>query len=534
MPVPPKKWNEETVLIHFFDAILASRGLTLLTAFLSGAIAVFAFAPFYRWPVALVSLFFLFTLWQRGEGLKHRAAIGFAWGMGLFLAGASWLYVALHTYGGMPAPLAALAIFLFCCYLSVFPMLAGVAFHKLHRTDQPIISLLLVMPACFVAGEYVRGWFFSGFPWLIVGYSQTPGDGGIPAALVGFAPIVGVFGISWLLAMTAGALVLLTDSLTNATPSDRLKWVIWSSVMAIWVGGFALSAISWSTPSGAPLSVALVQGNIAQDLKWREEQYGQTRNQYFQLVKDVKAKLIVLPETAEVTFLDEIPPDYLDALKSRAEKNSGDLIMGAPIVERDAGGNLLRYANAAVSMGISPPQRYDKYHLVAFGEFIPPMLSWVYNWLNIPLAGFTPGPTTQAPMRVSGHSVAVNICYEDTFGAEIARPLPEAELLVNIANMAWYGRSLAASQHAQFSQMRALETSRWMLRSTNTGLTAAINEKGEIIKSLPQFVAGVLEADAIPRQGVTPYVRWRDSPVLIGLGLALMAALFIRRRKATP
>ena len=243
------------------------------------------------------------------------------------------------------------------------------------------------------------------------------------------------------------------------------------------------------------------------------------------------AKLIVLPETALPVFLDEIPTDYLAALKRRAEKNGGDLIMGVPIAQR---GNLTdtayTYANAAISMGVSPSQRYDKVHLVAFGEFMPPLFSWAYNWLKIPLAGFTPGPQIQAPMRVSGHFVAVNICYEDAFGYEIARPLPEAELLVNIANMAWYGHSLAADQHAQFSQMRAMETSRWMLRSTNTGLTAAINERGEMVKSLPQFTRGVLQVEAIPRQGITPYVRWREGPVLIGLAVALLASFFIRRR----
>ncbi len=518
------------VNLNTLYSIFQSRKLVLLTAFVAGALGVFAFAPFYAWPVAPLVLAVLFALWHRAGSAKQAAAIGFAWGLGLFLSGASWLYVALHVYGGMPAALAALAIFLFCCYLSSYLMLAGLVVHTLRKNNQPVIALLVIMPACFVGCEYLRGWFLTGFPWLILGYSQTPG-GPFPAPLAGFGAVVGVFGISWLLAISAGAIVLLVRPLSGLTMQRRGALAVSGAVLLIWIAGLALSQINWSTPSGPLLSVALVQGNIAQDLKWRGEQFDVTRNQYFQLVKDVNAKLIVLPETAEVTFLDEIPPSYLGALKSRAEQNGGDLIMGAPIVERDDAGNQLRYANSAVSMGVSPSQRYDKHHLVAFGEFRPPLFSWAYNWLNIPLAGFTPGPITQAPMRVSGHSVAVNICYEDTFGAEIARPLPEAELLVNIANMAWYGRSLAADQHVQFSQMRALETSRWMLRATNTGLTAAINERGEIVKSLPQFVPGVLAVDAIPRQGVTPYVRWRDWPVLVGLGLVLLAAFFIRRRK---
>jgi apolipoprotein N-acyltransferase len=167
-------------------------------------------------------------------------------------------------------------------------------------------------------------------------------------------------------------------------------------------------------------------------------------------------------------------------------------------------------------------QRYDKQHLVVFGEFIPPLLGWVYNWLQIPLGSMTAGHTDQKPMRIVGHAVAVNICYEDAFGAEIARQLPEAELLVNMSNMAWFGKYLASDQQAQFSQMRALETGRWMLRSTNTGVTAAINEKGEIVKALPQFVRGVLEVAVQPRKGTTPYVVWKDWMIL-GLLLVTLA-----------
>ena len=166
-------------------------------------------------------------------------------------------------------------------------------------------------------------------------------------------------------------------------------------------------------------------------------------------------------------------------------------------------------------------QRYDKQHLVVFGEFIPPYLSWVYRWLQIPLGSMTAGRHDQKPLRVAGHAIAVNICYEDAFGAEVARQLPEAELLVNMSNMAWFGHSFAADQQAQFSQMRALEMGRWMLRSTNTGVTAAINDKGEIVKALPQFVRGTLELDVQPRTGTTPYVIWKDWLILSLLMLAL-------------
>jgi apolipoprotein N-acyltransferase len=491
--------------------------LPFALAALAGALSVFAFAPFYLWPLAIVSLSVLFALWQTAPSTKAAGALGFAWGLGLFLAGVSWLYVALHVYGNMPAPLAAVSIFLFCCYLALFPMLAGMLQHKLRAQHQSW-HLLIVIPACFVAFEYLRGWFMTGFPWLIMGYVHTPG-GAIGSILHGYAPIIGVFGLSWLTALTAAiGLLLLRAPL-------RFRVIVGAAIVVVWTGGILLAQLEWSKPSGASLTVSLLQGNIDQAQKWREETLDATMKDYLALANLSRAKLIVMPETAIPRWLHQIPEDYLAQLKSRAVRNGGDLILGAPMVQLET----KQYFNSAISMGVSPSQTYSKSHLVAFGEFIPPLFSWAYRWLDIPLAGFTPGAEKQASMRLSGHRVALNICYEDTFGHEIARPLPDAELLINISNMAWYGRSLAAEQHLQFSQMRSLETSRWMLRATNTGLTAAVNERGEIVKALPQFTRGILDVEAVPRQGVTPYTRWKDAPVLIGLLIALAAGVVFRK-----
>jgi len=508
-----------------------SRFAQALIAFIAGAIGVLGFAPFYAWPCVIISIAILFALWREARTAKHAALIGFVWGLGLFLFGVSWLYVAIHVYGNMPAPLAAFAIFLFCCYLSLYPMCAGALIKKLSKKYSTIIALLVVMPASFVAFEYLRGWVVTGFPWLIAGYSQTPG-GVIAAPLAGYAPVFGMFGITWLLAITAGLLALLVAE--RKTLSKRLKTSALLAAAIVWFAGFALQTISWSTPSGAPLSVALLQGNIAQDLKWREDELANSLLNYQELVLKSKAKLIVLPETAAPIFFDQLPADYLTSLRLRAQNNGGDLIIGSPYSAPSNSPAPRPFFNSAISMGVAPSQRYSKDHLVAFGEFIPPLFSWVYQWLSIPLSGFTRGGTEQAPMRLSNHLIAVNICYEDAFGSEVARPLPEAELLVNMSNMAWYGRSLAADQHVQFSQMRAMETSRWMLRSTNTGVTAAVNERGEIVKALPQFTRGVLDIDAVPRQGATPYVRWRDTPVLILLAVILLGAVFLKPKQNNP
>ena len=502
----------------------ATLVLQLGLAFIAGSAGVLAFAPFYAWPIALISLFFFFALWHRAKSTWHAFAIGYSWGIGLFVFGVPWIYVSLHVYGGMPATLAVIATFLFCCYLSVFPALACALHRKLVARFYvaTVAAIVLLMPACFVIGEYVRGWFFSGFPWLVFGYSQTPG-GFAFVPLTGFAPILGAFGISWLLAITAAVGVLLVPLARGLVWSHRGSIVVLALTLAVWVSGYALQQYSWSVPSGAPLTAALLQGNVEQSMKWREDQRLAALEYYRQLIEKTKAKLIVLPETA-LLVLNDAPADYLAALKRHAESNGGDAIIGVSIIERGiTSGSPYGVSNSAVTLGKSPSQRYDKQHLVVFGEFIPPLLSWVYNWLQIPLGSMNAGSPDQKPLLVAGHAVAVNICYEDAFGAEIVRQLPEAELLVNMSNMAWFGNLFASDQQTQFSQMRALETGRWMLRSTNTGVTAAINERGEIVKALPQFVRGTLEVDVQPRTGTTPYVVWKDWPVLGLLVLALVS-----------
>ncbi len=507
----------------------------IMLALMGGAAGVLAFAPFYFWPVALASLWLLFALWHRGATAGRAFALGFAWGLGLFAGGASWIYVSLHVYGGMPTMLAGLATLLFCCYLALYPALAGAVYRALaSRLDNsPHVALLLLMPACFVAFEYLRGWVVSGFPWLTMGYSQTPG-GVIAAPLAGYAAIVGVYGISWLLAVSVALILILTRSPPTAPLSRSSRQACAGLLVLIAVTGLMLGQIAWSEPAGKLLKVALLQGNIRQDLKWRDDQRAPTLANYHQLVTGSEARLIVLPETALPDLLDRIPPDYLESIRRHAQRNGGDVLMGAPIGERTGRDKAqLHLTNSAVSIGESPSQRYDKQHLVAFGEFVPPLFAWVYRWLQIPMSDFNPRAEDPRPMLIAGHRVAINICYEDTFGREIAVQLPEAELLVNISNMAWFGASLAADQHAQMSQMRALETSRWMLRATNTGATAAINEKGEIVRALAPFTRGALELEAQPLSGATLYSKWRDTPILLLLAACFILAL-TGGQKITP
>ena len=267
--------------------------------------------------------------------------------------------------------------------------------------------------------------------------------------------------------------------------------------------------------------MSLLQGNVPQHLKWREDVRERTLRDYFAQVVRSPARVVVLPETALPAFLDLLPEGYLDALRDHARGSGKEILLGT--VEREVAGDRPAYWNSVVRIGAGETLSYRKRHLVPFGEFIPPGFGWILNVLEIPLTGFSRGDGIQPPFSAGGTTWAVAICYEDIFGEEMIAALPRAGLLLNVSNDAWFGRSLAADQHLQFSQMRSLETGRWMVRATNTGVTAAIDEKGRVVARLPQFSRGELAAHPVPHAGATPFVKWGNVPALI---LALAAIAF--------
>jgi apolipoprotein N-acyltransferase len=294
-----------------------------------------------------------------------------------------------------------------------------------------------------------------------------------------------------------------------------------SALLLLWIGGTLLRTVNWTKPQGEPFSVALVQGNIAQNIKFNEDALVGTLETYRRLVLQNNARLTLLPETAFPLLRNEIPQNLLGQLRDHALQNGGDDLIG--IFERDPGG----YYNSVFSLGTHQEQHYRKHHLVVFGEFIPlrPLLGWFINdVLDIPMGDLARGDKLQAPLEVAGQHVAVNICYEDVFGEEIIRALPQATLLANFTNDAWYGDSYAAAQHNQMSQMRALESGRMMLRATNTGVTSIIGADGRVIQQLPQHVEGVLLGTAQGYVGSTPYVRWGNMAVWMLIILVLTGA----------
>lgn len=480
-------------------------------ALLAGAVCVFGFAPYGLFVVPVLSLAALFVLWSRAGTPRAAAALGFFFGLGLFTAGISWIYVALHDYGYMPMYLAAPATLLFAAFLALFTALAG--YLQARVSTSPAMRLTLVMPAVWVSVEWLRGMIFTGFPWLTLGYAHSD------SPLAGYAPLFGAYGVSLLAAVSAALLAVMW----NKRWSNPGRIALLAFALLLTVGG-QMRGVAWTQAQGEPFTVSLVQGNISQHVKFNADVLNDTLDIYRRLVMQNPARLTVLPETAFPMFREDVPQDLLEQLRDHARRNHGDLLVG--VFERDRDG----YYNSVFALGASEnaflaePQHYRKHHLVIFGEFIPlrPVFGWFINdVLHIPMGDLARGAIKQTSLNVAGQRVAVNICYEDVFGEEIINALPEATLLVNVTNDAWYGESHAAAQHNQMSQFRAMESGRMMLRATNTGVTSIIGVNGKVLQQLPQHRQAVLQGRAQGYQGLTPYARWGNATVLLTIALML-------------
>jgi apolipoprotein N-acyltransferase len=483
--------------------------LQLAISFLTGASTVLGFAPFYLFPIPVFSVALLCHFWRASESPWHAALLGFLFGMGLFSAGVTWLYVSLHDFGSMPMPVAILALVFLCSYLASFPAAVGWILRRMNIAT-PIVWALAA-GALWGLSDWLRSVLFTGFPWLTLGYSQAPAS-----PLAGYAPVLGVYGISLILVFTAALTCLLFKK------KYRIRRYL-LPVVTVWGIGFGLQHIEWTEAQGEPVTVSLLQGNISQDLKWREDQLITSMEAYARLTLESSSRLIITPEISVPLYRDEVPSSYLAQLGAHARKNDGDILVG--MVE--APGYRDEYYNAMFSFGASPEQSYRKHHLVPFGEFIPlkPVFGWIINVLKIPLSDFSRGSLDQQPMDLAGQKVAVNICYEDVFGEEIIRQLPQATLLANVSNDAWFGRSIGPRQHLQISQMRSLETGRYMLRATNTGVTAIIDERGRVRQEAEIFTTTSLNGLAQGYGGATPYVLFGNSLMLSLAAMILLAGL---------
>lgn len=503
------------------SAALASlASLPPLIALLLGALGVFGFAPYEIFPLPLFSMAGLFILWHKAADTRRAAWLGWLWGLGFFLSGVSWVYISLHDMGGMFAPAALAATIALCIILALYPALAG-ALYKRMATGQPWRDALLVA-GIWTLTEWLRGWFLTGFPWLASGYAHTP-----PSPLAGYAAILGVYGVGLLAAFIAGLLAFLRPPL--ATRKQMLAAI--AAAALVFGLGALLARMDWTQPVGKPITVSLLQGNIPQETKWDTERVPYSLITYARLLHAYPAQLIVMPETALPMFLDEVPGEYLSMLKANGPVLTG-VASYTPIPGKPDG-----YINIALGLDREGHfQSYAKAHLVPFGEYVPTGFAWFMGLMNMPMSDFTPGSTHQAPMELAGQKIAPNICFEDLFGEAIIRALPQATLLINISNTAWFGDSLAQPQHLQIARMRALETGRPMLRATNTGMTAAIAPDGRVIAVLPPFTRSGMTVEVQGYSGATPYVRWGNMLVIMLALAAVLPALHGRRklRNAQP
>jgi len=500
--------------------------LLLVLAALTGAINVFAFAPYGLWPLQLLTLALLVFCLIRAPTIKQGALLGWAYGFGWVAHGVYWIYISLHDFGALPGWLAALAVALLAAIMGLYTAMCAAAGLWLRRrwSASPLLFALAIFPALWALTEWLRGWLFTGFPWLISGYAHTAGP------LAGFAPLIGVYGIGGIAALIAGCLALL--------PQHKLPA---AAAVLILIAGLGLHQIDWTAPHGKPISVRLLQGNVPQEEKFDNAQIVNSLRLYIDMIRAAPADLIATPETAIPIMQTELPPDYVPALADFAQQTGSHIALGIPYIDGP-----YRYSNSVI--GISPQAkdaafryfRYDKQHLVPFGEFVPLGFRWFVDMMNIPLGDFTRGPVVQAPFAVKDQWVLPNICYEDLFGEEIAGQLaathaagqPTATLLLNMSNIAWFGNTIALPQHLQISQMRSLETGRPMLRATNTGATAVIDPHGVVSTQLLPYSRATLAVSVQGYSGTTPYILLGNRLLLVLALLMLAASWWYCRRKA--
>jgi apolipoprotein N-acyltransferase len=478
-----------------------------------------------------------------------------------FVVGVYWLTISMHTYGLMPLPLALIALTALSAFLALFVSLAAWLARTLTphmqrgamQTPVTLVTAAALWAATWTLGEWLRGTLFTGFPWLNSGYAH------VDSWFAGWAPVLGIYGVTFIAAFTAAALAALIQTAQHTRAHQPKTALVGLIVLMVASAGWGLKQHAWTTNSGQPLVVRLVQGNVEQDIKFTPTHIQQTIATHLRLAATPtqlgtpSPQLVLLPETALAVFQHQLSPTVWNAWRALAAEQQSTLMMGAALFDRATG----TYTNSVIGIDHTTPlealtsghnaMRYDKHHLVPFGEFVPWGFRWFVDLLAIPMGDFNRGSAQQRPFAVGGQYIAPNICYEDVFGEELLSALQSdslapvqtgipptgATILANFSNLGWFGDSWALRQHWQMARMRALETSRPMLRATNTGMTGVIDPQGRTLASLPPHRAAVLDTSVQGQRGLTPYSSVGNLPVLLLTGFVLLIGFYRRNKHPT-
>lgn len=517
---------------HGFTTASPGRLRQAVLALLSGSLLAFAFAPVaFSW-LAILSPACLLFLW-RDTSPKQAFVLGTVFGVGFFTVGMSWVFISIHVFGQASLLLSLAITILFVICLALFIAVAGYVLNRLFPQPTALKSYLL-FPSFWAFSEWLRSWAFTGCPWLLLGTSQ------VDSPLRGYAPIVGIFGLAFLISVCSALLLDVLDPLlrryipsSNPLP-PRLKprrrlislWIL----LFIYLIGQALSFIHWTKPFGPPVSVSLVQANIPQTIKWDPHSLMVSLTSYQQLTEPHwKSRLIIWPEAA-VPLLQEQAQSWLLAFDKKAKRANNTLILGIPIKKET------HYYNGMIALGVDHGTYYKR-RLVIFGEYLPWWIQWARGllaFLDIPMSSFSAGPLQPTPFRVAGFDLGTFICYEIAYPSLVRRAVPQAELLLTINDDAWFGHSFALGQHLQIGRFQALATGRALLFLSNTGLTAIVTSQGAIQSELPPFEVAVLTDHVHRFVGSTPWVRWGDCPILLFLvGLVLLCYAYLQYSERT-
>ena len=488
----------------------------LLLCFGCGLVMPLGFAPFGYYIVPVISVALLLWVWLNSSPGETFVG-GYLFGLGMYGTGVSWLHISINLFGGMNLAGSYAITLLLVLYLALYPALAGYVTRRWFCPTNTAF-LLFSAPALWLLGEWSRSRIFTGFPWLNLGYSQ------IDSPLAGLAPVSGVYGVTWATVLSGALLVLLFGA------KRWRKLLAFGAFFLLWAVSGQLYMSNWTRPSGT-ITTALIQGAIPQRLKWKPQLRQQSFDLYLGLTRPHQdSDLIIWPETA-IPALYQRATDLTDQLRKLTQAHHNNIITGIPFRDPDSGA----FYNSALLFD-GGVKVYHKRHLVPFGEYLPlaAVLQPLLHWLGIPVSDFSAGTQPQPLLHASGFDVGISICYEDTFGEEVIEALPQAGVLVNISNDAWFGDSMAPHQHLQMARMRAMETGRYMLRATNTGISAIIDEKGWVAKRSRQFRPEVLSSPVLLFSGATPYSRLGNMPVLIAALVILGAIPLYHRLKRRP